>query len=307
LTGDARQAALGGKALTIADYDPATAIFNPASISTEMNNQLQVNYINYLADLNYGTISYARTMGETTGTFHGGVTYLNYGTFEGYDERGQRTSDFTASEAAVSFGYAIELLPELSAGLNVKFITSRLEQYSSIGGAADIGLLFRPAEKKYRLALTLRNMGTQFTTYNEVEEPLPFQIALGYSTQVKTLPLRLHLTLDNLQQWDLSYVNEAEGETDLEGNVTADEPGFFNNALRHLIIGAELFPESAFNLRFGYNFRRGEELAIQDVRSFAGLSAGVGIKFNRVRVSYTHVRYSLASNSSFFGVNIDLN
>jgi hypothetical protein len=33
-----------------------------------------------------------------------------------------------------------------------------------------------------------------------------------------------------------------------------------NNALRHVIVGVELFPK-AVNIRLGYNFRRAEKLS----------------------------------------------
>ena len=81
---------------------------------------------------------------------------------------------------------------------------------------------------------------------------------------------------------------------------------FFNELLRHTIIGAELFPDRGFNIRMGYNFRRAEELRILDQRNFSGLSFGIGVKLNKMRFSYTHARYSGASNTSFFGLQIDL-
>ena len=70
--------------------------------------------------------------------------------------------------------------------------------------------------------------------------------------------------------------------------------------------GIELFPESGFNIRLGYNVRRSEELRILEQRSFAGLSAGFGIKLNKLRLSYAYSKYSTAAASSFFGLNIDL-
>ena len=80
-----------------------------------------------------------------------------------------------------------------------------------------------------------------------------------------------------------------------------------NDLLRHVIIGTELFPESIFNLRLGYSFRRGEELRIFDEKNFSGLSLGFGIKFNKLRFNYSHARYSSASNISFLGLQLDLN
>ena len=76
--------------------------------------------------------------------------------------------------------------------------------------------------------------------------------------------------------------------------------------MRHTLIGFELFPDKGFNLRLGYSFRRAEELRIIDQRNFSGLSFGIGMKFNKLRFSYTHARYSLAANTSFLGMQISL-
>ena len=88
--------------------------------------------------------------------------------------------------------------------------------------------------------------------------------------------------------------------------MTSEKVGFFNNLLRHTLVGAELFPDRGFNLRLGYNFRRAEELRILEQRNFSGLSFGIGLKLNKMRFSYTHARYSSAANTSFFGLQIDL-
>jgi hypothetical protein len=114
------------------------------------------------------------------------------------------------------------------------------------------------------------------------------------------------MTLENLQQWNLAFRNTARDTEDLTGNVTTDDPSFINNALRHTILGAELFPEGGFSIQLGYNFRRGEELRIQDQRAFSGLTGGMSIKFNKLRFSYSYARFNRAASSSFFGLNIDL-
>jgi hypothetical protein len=158
----------------------------------------------------------------------------------------------------------------------------------------------------FHAALTVRNIGTQFSTYAGQNEPLPLEINFGMSQTLENVPLRWHLTLENLQKWPIGTPNPARATTDLDGNQTQEKVGFLNNTLRHLILGAELFPEGAFNVRLGYNFRRAEELRIVDQRNFSGLSVGIGIKLNKMRFSYTHARYTSASNTSFFGLQIDL-
>jgi hypothetical protein len=109
-----------------------------------------------------------------------------------------------------------------------------------------------------------------------------------------------------MQQWKIAFANPARAETDLEGATTPEKISFIDHAFRHMIAGIELFPESGFNIRLGYNFRRGEELRIVEKRSFAGLSAGFGIKLNKFRLSYSYSKYSAAASSNFFGLNLDL-
>ena len=74
LVSSPRQAALGGKVLTNVDYDVTQALYNPATINVEMNNQLALNYSSYLGGINYGTAAYAYTWDRRTQTFHIGMT-----------------------------------------------------------------------------------------------------------------------------------------------------------------------------------------------------------------------------------------
>ena len=80
---------------------------------------------------------------------------------------------------------------------------------------------------------------------------------------------------------------------------------FLNNAFRHVIMGVELFPKRAFNLRLGYNFRRAEELRILEQRNFSGISLGFGLKLNKLKFNYSYSRYTLAANTSLFGLTIN--
>jgi hypothetical protein len=302
-----RQAALGGKIITNVDYDVTQGLYNPATINLEMDNQLALNYANYLGDISYGTAAYAYTIDRRVQTFHAGITYVNYGSFDGYDENGNSTGTFTGNETALSFGYAFQIgFSDFYAGANIKLISSKLEQYSSLGGALDFGLIYINEYLEFNAALAIRNLGTQFTTYAGLNEPLPFEIDLGFSQKLKNVPIRWHLTFENLQQWPIAAANPARVTTDLSGNQTQEEIGFLSQLIRHTIVGAELFPDRGFNIRLGYSFRRAEELRILEQRNFSGLSFGIGIKFNKLRFSYTHARYSSASNTSFLGVQISL-
>jgi len=303
LTTSPRQAALGGKTITIYDEDVNQVMFNPATLNQDMDNHLAMNYGSYYGEASYGTASYAYTYDRHLQTFYAGVSYINYGTFEGYDENGQATSDFTGSEGALSLGYAYNIpFSDIHLGANAKLITSTLESYNSIGGAIDLGFLYINEENDLNLALVVRNLGTQFTTYSGMQEKLPLEIIAGVSQELEHVPLRWHLSLENLQQWNISFSNPVRGETNIDGSTSEEKVSFVNNALRHVVIGAELFPKKAFNIRLGYNFRRGEELRVEEQRNFSGVSLGFGLKMNRVKFNYSYSRYTLAANTSLFGL-----
>lgn len=302
-----RQAALGGKVLTFYDADVNQAFFNPATINPEMHKHLSANYGSYFGEVTYGTAAYAYTYDRHLQTFHAGVNYVNYGNFEGRDESGNLTTNFTGSETALSFGYAYNIpYSNFYVGANAKLISSTLESYHSFGGAVDLGALFIDERNDVNWALVIRNIGTQFTTYADRREKLPTEVMIGVSQEVENVPLRWHLTLENLQQWQIAFSNPARAESSIDGGVTQEKVSFFNNALRHLIVGAELFPRKGFNLRIGYNFRRAEELRILEQRNFSGMSFGFGLKIKNLKFNYSYSRYTLAGNTSLFGVTINL-
>ncbi len=307
LTTSPRMAALGGKVITNYDYDPTQALVNPASINPEMDNQLSVNYVNYIGDVNYGSAAYAYSWDRRTQVIHAGVTYVNYGTFEGYDEQGNETNSFSGGEVALSIGHARNIaFTDFHIGGNIKFISSTLEQYSSFGVAVDIGMMYVYKDWDLNIAGVARNVGTQITSYDEIYEPLPFELIFGISQTFENIPIRWHLTFENMQIWNVAFSNPNRDETDLEGNVEEENINFIDNVFRHTIVGIELFPEKGFNIRLGYNFRRGEELRIVEKRAFAGISAGFSMKLNKLRLSYTYSKFSVAAATSYFGLNIDL-
>ena len=151
-----------------------------------------------------------------------------------------------------------------------------------------------------------RNIGTQIQTFDGTKEKFPFKVAIGGSYKLRYVPLKWHLTLDNLQQWNLAVPNPSNATSDLEGNITNENISFFTNAIRHLVIGAELFPDSPINLRAGYNFRRSSELKLQNARTFSGISFGFGIKMNKLRFNYAFSKYHAATNASTFSLQFDL-
>ena len=188
-------------------------------------------------------------MSRRFGTIHGSIKYIDYGSLIGADELGNEMSNFNASDIAVSVGYSINIPnTNLFIGSNIRVINSSISNFSSTGISTDFALLYNNPYKPFVITLVARNLGAQIGTYNGVREKLPFKLALGGSYKLDHVPLKWYATIDNLQKFDISVSNPSDQTTDLEGNVTEESVGIIGNTMRHFVIGAELFPESALSL-----------------------------------------------------------
>jgi len=307
LSTSARQAAMGGKSITLTN-DINQVFWNPATINDDMMGKISVGYLNFLTDINHLTIAHVFEPSQKIGMLHAGIHYANYGTIEEANEEGILSGNkFRSSDLSISIGKSIQI-PDLPiyAGANIKFINSVLAQYSSFGVGIDLGFILKDEQLPYTVALTIRNAGFQLTTFDQSKESFPFSITLGTSYQLKNAPFKFHLTMDELQQWQLGYSNPANSTTNLDGSVQEEEISFFNNALRHISFGVEILPEKNLNLLLGYNFRRGEELSLENVRTFSGLNLGFGFKAKKFDFNYAYSNYHKASSSHTFTITLDL-
>ena len=302
----ARQSALGGETLTLVN-DINQPLWNPSLINPELDSQASLSYVDFLADISYGSLSIAHLFNRRLGTLHAGITYVNYGKFIAADEDGTETGTFKSKDLSFQIGYSYALPWDgFMVGANLKVISSSIENYTSSGLAADFGLTYYNEFKPYMFTAVIRNIGYQIDVFDEAREKLPLEIAVGASYKLENVPLQWHLTINNLQKWDISVENPSDSQTSINGDTTSDKISFLDNTFRHFTIGAEFFPEKDFNLRLGYNFRRGRELRLTESRSFSGITAGFGLKMGRLKFNYAFSKFHPASNANTFSLNIDL-
>lgn len=93
LPSGARVAAMGGNNVSHYDNDLNFVLNNPGLLRPEMHDKITLNYINYLSDINFGYVSYARNV-SNVGTFAAGIQYVNYGTFLHASETGEIYGEF---------------------------------------------------------------------------------------------------------------------------------------------------------------------------------------------------------------------
>jgi hypothetical protein len=310
LTNSARIASLGGKMVPVYDDDLNLPYYNPSLLNPQMDNHLVLNYVNYFSDINYGYASYSHNY-IGIGTFAAGIHYINYGSFIAANETGLITGSFKASEYALNLMYSREIDSSFSIGINLKPIYSSLENYQSYGLATDIGLTYHTTNKLFVASLVLRNIGFQFKSYyNTTQEPLPFEIEIGVSQRLQFAPFRFMITLQQMQQPDLTYkkpdnqqkIDPITGQPIADGALSV----FSDKVLRHMIFGMEFIPIKAFYFRAGLNYERRKELMIDARPGMVGFSWGFGLNISKFHLSYGRATYHLAGASNHFSININL-
>lgn len=307
LTSSARIAALGGTQIALTDTgDLNLPYYNPALLNDGMKNMLLLNYVNYLADIQYGYVSYAPQF-KLKGNLAVGMHYINYGEFKEATEQGELTgSYFKAAEYALNFIYSGKF-KRLGYGMNLKPVYSVFESYQSFGMAADLGIVYSSKDSLTNVAVVARNTGGQFTPYYEDgnREPIPFNLQAGISTRLRYAPVIISLTMQHLSHWDLAWYEDEEQQT-LESWYERQE-SFAKQIMRHAVLGVEILPSDNFTLRAGYNYQRRQELKFDERNSTVGFSMGFGVKINRFRLDIATSRFHLAGSSNLFSLAVNLN
>ena len=305
LTYSSLVSSLGGTNVSMRSGDLNLAYQNPALLNREMDKSLSLNYINYFAGINYGMTMYSRSV-QGAGNFAGGLTYLNYGSFREADESGNISGTFTAAEYAFSLIYSREIDSLFSVGINFKPILSTLEKYTSFGIAMDIGAEYHSRNNLFSAGIVIKNAGLQITSYaGESREKLPFEIQAGASQKLAHAPFRFSVTIRHIEKFDLTYnyipTNSTASGT---GNKTTGTSDFFENAMRHVIIGAEIIPHKNFYLSAGYNYQRRKELQIDTKVSTVGFSWGFGLNTSFMSIGFGRATFHLAGASNNVSIMI---
>ncbi len=312
LSPSARVTALGGYQIAVQDDDLALAQANPAALNARMDGRLTFNHNFYLADIGQGYFAVAKHLKTSDLTLHAGIRYIKYGDIPQADETGLVTGKIQAGETAYTLGAGKKLSERFTLGLNLTYATSTLDSYHATAIAADAGLLYVDSAAQFTAALVFKNKGSQLVNYNDVREPLPYDLQFAVSKRLAHLPLRLTMTAHHLQVWDIRYDDPALNDNQflIFGENQSQNAGnpFFDILFRHLVFSGELALGRAenFRLRLGYNHLRHQELSVSSYRSLAGFSAGIGLKISKFRVDFGWGGYHLAGGVAHFSLGTNL-
>ena len=259
----ARPAALAGSFVCVAN-DPVSLFYNPAALGTVAQPTGSLGFFKHLLDINSGYIVYSEPF-DDIGTFGAGIIYTNYGSFTETDDVGNAIGTFSASDLAVSFGYANTLGENLFYGAALKFIYSSIAGYTSTALAGDVGIFYTIPESKITMGASLKNIGAQLHTYLGTREDLPFDVTVGASIIPKGLPLLLNVNFHRLN----------------------DQQDTFIDHLRSFSIGGEFTLSKTLLFRVGYDNALRQDLKIGTSAGLAGISAGIGVAVKQYGFDYS--------------------
>jgi hypothetical protein len=307
----ARQVSMGGNLFSKYDNDIQLSIYNPALLTSEIDNQLMLNFTDHFSDIKQGSFAYAKNI-KKVGNFQTGIQYIDYGSFKETDASGNELGEFTANDLVFTLGWGRRLDSTLSIGSNLKFINSSYQDYHSTAIAADVAATYINTKKRLSLTLIARNMGTQIKSYNNVKEDLPFEMLLGFSQKLKNAPFTYSLIWQNLEKWDLTYTdpNDPTNERDAITNEIKQKSKtekFTDKTLRHLIFGLEFQPFKAFAFRISYNYKHRKEVSVPSDPGMSGFAWGFGIRVSKFQISYARDIYHPAGAPNYFTIATNLN
>lgn len=277
-----RAAALGGSFVSNND-DPDVIFYNPAGLILLESSPASFSFVKHLMDINLASISYSTHI-DNVGRIGAAVKYINYGTFTGADEFGNRNGDYGAGEFAFLFGFAGNLDKNFHYGANAKFIYSGIENYSSTGAAVDLGLHYNIPGEQLNFGFAVLNLGGQLASYIDTKEELPLDIAVGVSKKLQHLPLKLSL--------DFHKLNEERDD--------------FIQKFKAFSVGAEFTLSKVLTFRLGYDNERRSELKIGSFAGIAGFNAGLGVNVSDYQFSYGFSSLGLIGAYHRIGISTNL-
>lgn len=280
----AHAAALGGDNITLIEDDAPLMFNNPALLGSVSDKTLNLNYMNYMSGVNYGSASFTRIIREAT-TIAAGVQFINYGRMRQTDENGVQIGEFSANEIAFSGVFSYELSERFIGGITAKLITSYFGSYNSLAMGVDLGVNYYDPDRQISVSAVAKNLGGQLKAYNDNYEKMPLDLQFGISKRFERMPLRFSATFVDLNHWHYAFVN-------------------------HVTAGVDVLLSDRIYVAAGYNFRRTHEMkiAVSDGSSShgAGLSLGAGLQLEHFKLHLAYGKYHVSSSSLIMNVSYSL-
>jgi long-subunit fatty acid transport protein len=280
----AHVAALGGDNVTIDDDDPTLIFHNPALICNTADKSINLNFMTYMEGAKTASASFIKAWGERA-TWGVSAQYMNYGSMKEMTPDNIDLGDFSAKDIAVAGTFAYLLSNRWSGGVTLRFVSSSIAGYNSIGIASDLGLNYFDEERGWSISAVAKNLGGQVKAYQDEYEKIPLDLLIGVSKRLNAAPIRFSATFSRLNRWDTSFI-------------------------QHVALGVDVFIGESIYIAGGYNFRRRDEMKVSDGDGSsshgAGLSVGAGLSLKRFKLNVAYAKYHVSASSILINATYSL-
>jgi len=240
--------------------NPAVIVGAPRGVS--------FSYTRFLLDIGGTDVVIADRIGNNSNVALA-MKLINYGNFEGYDQAGVYTGDYTARELLYNLSWASGIGGKLFYGASIIYFSSRIETYSHNSLFIRVGvILYEPSNT---LAFGISYLGHLFH-----KEEWPGILVIGISKNLAHLPLRL--------SGELEY------------------SGAFYRAIK---VGGEFKLSEKFFLQWGTSTNRFSISTFQTLTSFFGGSS-VGLSLKKKGYTLSVAAFSLGEMGYLLSTGVDL-
>ena len=289
--------ALGGYSVSLIETDPSLIFHNPALLGGEMDKMINVNYMNYISDINVGSAVFTKALLERS-SWGIGATYINYGNIK-ETTLDETLGTFSVQDISIHTFYSYDLSDKWRGGLSLKFLYSSIADYSSFGLSVDAGLSYFDMERDFSFGLVLKNIGAQLKSYTDVRQNIPWDIQMGITKRMAHAPIRLSVNAMYLNRWKIDYISNTK--TDIES-----DDSFFDTAFKHLVFGVELIPSDNLWIGIGFNPKTKMDMKLSSGNGLGGFSIGGGLMLSRFNISASVARYHPSATSLMISFSTSL-
>ena len=291
----AKIAGLGGVNASLYNGENSFFLYNPALLSEDGNDHLSLSYAVLPGGAGLSNANYNFNISKL-GTFGAGLQYISYGAIQGYDNTGAPTQEFTPNDFTFTIAHARQA-NNFRLGASLKFVNANINGYNGNAILFDLGGVFIHPLKDFTVGMTIKNFGLITSEFSAASQTsLPFDVQIGTSIKPEHLPIRISVTLHQLQKWNLMNA----GEEIFSLNTTLD------NIFRHVVLGAELLLNDHVSILAGYNQLRRKDLRLDTKGGFSGFSIGTSISVQAFKLVYALGGYHVSGNTSTFTLAANL-
>ena len=303
VTSSARIYGLGGVNISLVDDDITVIDQNPALLGAEMSNMTSLNYMRYIGGSNFAGLRYGHSAGEH-GAWAAHIQYFGYGSMKETLPDGSIVGSFSPKDVSFGGTYSHDITDRLRGGIDMKLLYSSYADYTAFAIATDLGINYYDPDRDMSLSLVVANLGGQVKRFNESYDRLPFDVRLGWSQALGSLPLRLSITAWNLTKWHLPYVDAGDG-SDSSQWETKDK--FMSNLFRHLVFGIDLISSPNYYISLGYNYKTRTDMSTYTRSFISGFSLGAGLKVSNFGLGLAFAQPHNGATTLMFNISYNLN